>query len=277
MYRMRRRPVQKGTRFLIIQHFLLFSQLQGPADDLFHSLSADACVNCEVVVLGMSPDPPCIVVIIIRTPAVHPARFLAGVLFGQIFCIHDPLYAVIFRRVEIDLQTVMPVPEKIVRASAEDDTVSLIGETADDFPFRFENGVPGSFLCIGVDVHLAYQVVEETVRHILFVLLYEFRSVSRGAEPCLPCGGNSADERFSGQHRHIGEDLRVYAESQDHTSDQQVNHRRKIALRIHKKEHDHGQVNEISEQDEIGDVPRSAFVIRLTPSELMKSPIRNTM
>ena len=33
------------------------------------------------------------------------------------------------------------------------------------------------------------------------------------------------------------------------TSDQQVNHRRKIALRIHKKEHDHGQVNEISEQD----------------------------
>lgn len=29
--------------------------------------------------------------------------------------------------------------------------------------------------------------------------------------------------------------------------------------------------------DEIGDVPRFAFVIRLTPSELMKSPIRNTM
>ena len=29
--------------------------------------------------------------------------------------------------------------------------------------------------------------------------------------------------------------------------------------------------------DEIGDVPRSALVIRLTPSELMKSPIRNTM
>lgn len=38
------------------------------------------------------------------------------------------------------------------------------------------------------------------------------------------------------------------------TSDQQVNHRRKIALRIHKKEHDHGQVNEISEQDGDGDL-----------------------
>ena len=129
----------------------------------------------------MSPDPPCIVVVVIRTPAVHPAHFLAGVLFGQIFCIHDPLYPVIFRCVEIDLQAVGPFPKKIVRASAEDDTVLLIGETADDFPFRFEDRVPGSFLCIGVDIHLAYQVVEETVRHILFVLLYEFRRVPCGA------------------------------------------------------------------------------------------------
>ena len=94
---------------------------------------------------------------------------------------------------------------------------------------------------------------------------------------------------------------------------------------MYEKQHFHGQVNEISEQngdrdlqevlrlkipaqddeldqdqkkaegdcelpqckrkvqvenmgiDEIGDVPRSALVIRLTPSELMKSPIRNTM
>lgn len=31
---------------------------------------------------------------------------------------------------------------------------------AEDFLFRFENSVPGSFLCIGGDVHLAYQVVD---------------------------------------------------------------------------------------------------------------------
>ena len=129
----------------------------------------------------MSPDPSCIVMVIIRTPAVHPAYFPAGVLFRQIFRIHDPFYTVIFRRVEIDLQAVLPVTEKIICASAEDDTVSLIGETVDDFSLGFEDGVPGSFPGIGVNVHLAYKVVEEAVRYIFFVLLHEFRCISSGA------------------------------------------------------------------------------------------------
>ena len=70
-----------------------------------------------------------------------------------------------------------------------------------------------------------------------------------GSEFRLPCGRHRTDERFAGEHRHIGEDFCVYAESQDHAPDQQIDHRRKIGLRIHKKEHDHGQVDEISEQD----------------------------
>ena len=70
-----------------------------------------------------------------------------------------------------------------------------------------------------------------------------------GSEFRLPCRRYSADERFPGEHRHIGEDFCVYAESQDHAPDQQMDDRRKIGLRIHKKEHDHSQVDEISEQD----------------------------
>ena len=45
-----------------------------------------------------------------------------------------------------------------------------------------------------------------------------------GAELCLPCRRYCADKRLAGQHRHIGKDFRVYAESQDHAPDQQVDH-----------------------------------------------------
>ena len=70
-----------------------------------------------------------------------------------------------------------------------------------------------------------------------------------GSEFRFPRGRHSTDERFAGEHRHIGEDFCVYSESQDHAPDQQIDHRRKIGLRMYEKQHDHGQVDKISEQD----------------------------
>ena len=65
----------------------------------------------------------------------------------------------------------------------------------------------------------------------------------------FPCRGDGADKRFTRKHGYVCKNFRVHAESQDQTSDQKVDHRGDITLRINEEEQHHGQIDEIPEQD----------------------------
>lgn len=74
----------------------------------------------------------------------------------------------------------------------------------------------------------------------------------RKAEIRCPGDTDCTDQRFSGQHGHVCQNLQIDAGAENDAADQKVDHGREIVCRRNEKEQEHGQIDKISEYDGYG-------------------------